>query len=91
MKKTLEAELYWHDAHTEESIYGVYEVKNGKRKFLGGLHFFDYDVIESYDISEDEFDECAKDIALDYAEDGSELMTEADIKDWILGTGCYCD
>ena len=87
-KKKLEVELYWHDAHTDESIYGVYEVKNGKRKFLGGLHFFDYDIIDGEGIAEDEFDERAKDIALSYAEDGGELMTKEDIEDWDRGIWC---
>ena len=87
MKKKLEAELYYHDESTEESIYAIYEMKNGEKTFLGGLYMPDCDVLDECD-SEDEFDDVAKDIALGYAEDGGELMTMDVIKDWIQGVGC---
>lgn len=87
-KKTLVAELYYHDELNEESIYAVYEVKKCEKKFLGGLHIFDADVLDMCG-SEDEFEDVAKGIVLDYAESGGDLMTKADIEDWEIGTTCW--
>ena len=86
-KKTLVAELYCRDEQNEESIYAVYEVRNDEKEFLGGLHLFDAHVLDMCD-SEDEFEDVAKGIVLDYAEDGGELMTKDEIEDWEIGTTC---